>query len=136
MSGVVLVYDDDCSFCRWLVSKLLAWDRRGRIRPVALQDEEADRIFAGMSHERKMDSWHLAVEGRIYSAGAAVAPLTRQLPGGKALAFAADLFPGMTEWLYRLMAANRERLGKVLRLGPGSCQITRGSTDGSAQSRR
>ena len=44
---------------------------------------EADRLLGGMSGERKMGSWHLVTpDGRIHSAGAAVAPLARLLPGG------------------------------------------------------
>ncbi|MDP9187873.1 MAG: DUF393 domain-containing protein, partial [Actinomycetota bacterium] len=53
-----VLYDRDCGFCRWSLSKLLAWDRSGRLRPVALQDPEADRLLAGMPEEERMDSWH------------------------------------------------------------------------------
>ena len=41
----VLLYDEDCGFCRWSLAKILAWDREGRIRPVPLQSEEADRLL-------------------------------------------------------------------------------------------
>ena len=42
MPSTTLIYDSDCGFCRWLLAKVLAWDRRGALRPVALETEEAD----------------------------------------------------------------------------------------------
>ena len=42
MGRAVILFDNDCGFFRWSLSKLLAWDRRGRLRPVALQSEQAD----------------------------------------------------------------------------------------------
>ena len=47
----VLLYDRECGFCRSSLELVLAWDRRGRLRPVALQDPEADRA-AGRSRSR------------------------------------------------------------------------------------
>ena len=82
MSEAVLFYDADCGFCRWAIDKLLAWDRAGRLRPAALQGPEADRLLPGLSEETRMASWHLVVDGDVYSGGAAAAPLLRLLPGG------------------------------------------------------
>ena len=87
MPTTTLIYDSDCGFCRWLLAKLLAWDRRGALRPVALETEEADRLLAGMPKERQMASWHLVdADGRVSSAGAGFAPVFRLLPGGSPLA--------------------------------------------------
>ena len=70
-----VLYDQDCGFCRWSMAKILAWDRRGALRPVALQGPEADRLLPGMDPETKMASWHLlGPDGRVHSAGAAAAP--------------------------------------------------------------
>ena len=33
-----VLYDGDCGFCKWSLAKLLAWDRRGALRPLPLQD--------------------------------------------------------------------------------------------------
>ena len=38
MIHAVLLYDSDCGFCRWLVDKVLLWDRRGRVKSMELQD--------------------------------------------------------------------------------------------------
>jgi predicted DCC family thiol-disulfide oxidoreductase YuxK len=116
----VLFYDRDCPFCRWATTKILAWDRRGRIRPVTLQDPEADRLLPGMDEHTKMKSWHLVTpDGRVHSAGAAAPPLFRLLPGGRSLAALSSTLPGTTERAYRWVSAHRERLAKLgARAGP------------------
>lgn len=119
----VLLYDADCGFCRWSVAKLLAWDRRGRLRPVALQDPQADSLLPDMGLEARMGSWHLvSPDGAVRSAGAAVQPLLRLLPGGAPLAGVASAFPGLTDRAYGLVARNRDRLGRLL--GPEACAVT------------
>lgn len=111
-----LLYDSDCCFCRWATAKILAWDRRGRIRPVRLQDQEAGRLLPGMSKETRMASWHLVTpDGRIRSAGAAAGPLFRLLPAGLPLAALASAFPRITERAYEWVARNRDRLARRLR---------------------
>ena len=74
MSEAILLYDADCGFCRWAIDKLLAWDRAGRLRPAALQGPEPT-VSCRMSEEKRMGSWHLVVDGDVYSGGAAAAPL-------------------------------------------------------------
>ena len=41
-----------------------------------------------------MASWHLVVDGDVYSGGAAAAPLLRLLPGGRPLAPSWPRSPG------------------------------------------
>jgi predicted DCC family thiol-disulfide oxidoreductase YuxK len=113
----VILYDRDCGFCRWALSKVLAWDRSGRLRPVALQDPEADALLGGMPEEKRMASWHLAKEGELRSGGAAFGPLLRGLPGGRPLARLAEAAPGATDRAYRLVAGNRDKLGPRLTAG-------------------
>jgi predicted DCC family thiol-disulfide oxidoreductase YuxK len=104
----VLLFDGRCRFCRRSVERILRWDRHGRLRPVALQDPEADELLGGMDEERKLASWHLvAPNGEVYSAGAAFPPLLRLLPGGRALAWVTRAFPGLTERAYRHVARTR-----------------------------
>jgi predicted DCC family thiol-disulfide oxidoreductase YuxK len=120
VSDAVLLYDADCGFCRWAVDKLLAWDRAGRLRPAALQSPEADRLLPGLDEETKMASWHLVIDGNVYSGGAAAAPLLRLLPGGRPVAPVVAAFPGMTDRAYRLVARNRDRFG---RLAGARCEV-------------
>lgn len=122
MKRAVILYDNDCGFCRWSLARILAWDRRGRLRAVPLQDPEADELLEGMEHERKMASWHIATpEGRVYSAGDAVPQLARLLPAGAPIARLATAFPGVTNRAYRWVAGNRERLGRAL--GEQACSV-------------
>jgi predicted DCC family thiol-disulfide oxidoreductase YuxK len=105
-----ILYDRDCGFCRWSLAKLLRWDRRRALRPLALQHPDA-RGFS-------TDSWHLVTEdGRVLSGGAAVEPLMRLLPGGRPIAALARLLPRLTERTYRLVADHRGRLSRLLPAG-------------------
>jgi len=109
------LYDPDCGLCRATTGAVLSWDRRRRLRPVALGTAEAERALARMPEERRWDSWHLVDEqGRVSSAGAGFAPLLRRLPGGGPLAGLPERFPGAAERAYRLVADNRSRIGPLI----------------------
>lgn len=110
-----VLYDAECGICRTLLAGLLGWDRRRRLRPLALQDPEADRLLADLAPEERLASWHLlSPDGARRSAGAALAPLLRLLPGGRAPAAACARFPAATERGYRWVAGNRAPLGRLL----------------------
>jgi len=122
MDQAVLLYDRDCGFCRWSVAKLMAWDRGRRLRVVAIQDPEGERVLAGMDPPQRLASWHLVPPGgAVHSAGRAVAPLLRLLPGGAPLAAMADAFPATTDRLYIWVARNRGRLGELI--GADRCAV-------------
>ena len=105
MRQAAILFDARCGFCRRSVEGILRWDRHGRLRPVALQDPEADELLGGMMKEQKLASWHLVTaDGKVYSAGAAFPPLLRLLPGGRPLAAVTAAFPGLTERGYRYVA--------------------------------
>lgn len=114
----LVLYDRDCGFCRWSLAKLLAWDRRRRLRPVAVQEPEAARLLAVMSEEERMASWHLVgPEGEVRSAGAALGPLLRLLPGGRPLGALAQRLPRTSELGYGWVARRRGLLGRLLTKG-------------------
>jgi predicted DCC family thiol-disulfide oxidoreductase YuxK len=82
---------------------------------VALQDEEADRLLAGMPEDERAASWHLVEpDARVHSAGAAFAPLLRLLPRGRSLAPLFDRFPRATERGYRMVADHRNVFGRLV----------------------
>jgi predicted DCC family thiol-disulfide oxidoreductase YuxK len=115
----VILYDRDCGFCKWSLDKLLRWDRAGRLRPVAIQSDEGERLLSGMSREAMLDSWHFVEpDGTVTSAGAAAVPLARLLPGGRPIAFVLGRFPRATERAYRWVADHRGTLARVLRIDP------------------
>jgi predicted DCC family thiol-disulfide oxidoreductase YuxK len=120
-----ILYDRDCGFCKWSLNKILAWDRRRRLRPVAIQSEEGDRLLAPVPTDKRLDSWHLVTtEGEVLSAGAAAPALAELLPGGKPLATLFRTFPGVTQRAYEAVANNRSRLVRLLRIDP-SCSVRR-----------
>jgi predicted DCC family thiol-disulfide oxidoreductase YuxK len=121
----VLLYDEDCGFCRWSLDKILAWDRAKRVRPVPIQSEEGSRLLAPIPPDARLDSWHLArADGRLFSAGAAAEPLARLLPGGRPLAAVFAAFPGTTERAYGFAARHRDRLARLLRVD-ANCRVRR-----------
>ena len=115
-SDHVVFYDADCGLCRWLLAKVLARDRRHRLRVVELQDrEQCDRLLGGMPEEQRMASWHLVTpDGRVHSAGEAVPPLLRALPGGRPPARLASALQPLTNRAYRFVAGNRSTFGRLL----------------------
>ena len=111
-----LLYDADCGFCKWSLDKVLAWDRRRLLRPVAIQSEEGERLLAGMTEDERLASWHLVLpSGEVRSGGAAAAPLARLLPGGRPLAALFEAFPRATERAYGWVAGHRSALARVVR---------------------
>ena len=119
----VLLYDEDCGFCRWSLDKILAWDRARRVRPVAIQSEEGSRLLAPIAPDARLDSWHLIrADGSTFSAGAAAEPLARLLPGGSLLAAVFAAFPGLTERSYGFTARRRFWLARLLRVD-ANCRV-------------
>jgi predicted DCC family thiol-disulfide oxidoreductase YuxK len=115
MARATLLYDPDCGFCRWCLGKVLAWDRRRAVRPVALGSDEADRLLANVPEKEWMISWHLVdPAGELHSAGSAFAPLLRLLPAAGPLAAIVGRFPRATDRAYRWVAGNRSRWGRFV----------------------
>jgi predicted DCC family thiol-disulfide oxidoreductase YuxK len=111
----VVLYDDDCGFCKWLLAGLLRWDRAGRLRPLALQRPEADELLADLTPHARMASWHLiSPAGERWSAGAALPLLLRLLPGGRGPAAVFARFPAATERGYRWVADHRAGLSRLV----------------------
>ena len=122
MQQHIVLYDEDCGFCRWSLVRLLRWDRDGRLRAASIQSEEGDRLLADLSEEDRLASWHLiAPDGRRYSGGAAAGPMARLLPAGAPVALLAETFPRTTDRVYRWVARNRDALGR--RLGEQACSV-------------
>jgi predicted DCC family thiol-disulfide oxidoreductase YuxK len=112
----IILYDADCGFCKWALARVLAWDRAGKLRPVALQSPEAEALLPGMDAEERMRSWHLVTpEGEVRSAGAAFEPLVEILGRGRPLGAFARRFPRATDAAYRWVAEHRTWFGKLTR---------------------
>ena len=122
MERHLVLYDEDCGFCRWSLDRLLRWDRHGRLLAAPIQSEEGDRLLIDLTEEERLGSWHLVTpDGRRYSGGAAAGPMARLLPAGAPVAFLAETFPRTTDRVYRWVARNRDALGR--RLGEQACSV-------------
>lgn len=121
----IVLYDEDCGFCKWSLDKILAWDRRKALQPVAIQSDEGSRLLAAIPESERLESWHLALpSGEVRSGGAAAAPLAERLPGGKPLAFLFRAFPKITDRSYRFVARHRGRFARLVGADAG-CQLRR-----------
>jgi predicted DCC family thiol-disulfide oxidoreductase YuxK len=112
---VTVLYDRDCGFCRWSVGSLLAWDRGGRVRPVAIQSDEGERLLADLAPAQRLASAHaIDASGRRTSGGDALAPVAEVLPGGRPLAAVARRAPGLARAGYDAIAGRRPLLGRLV----------------------
>ena len=114
MERTPILYDADCGFCRVLLAATLAWDRRGSLKPVAIQSREGAALLGELDEEERMASWHLAPPGGPVSAGAAFPLVFRELPGGEPLARLSERFPGASQRGYEWVAHNRSTLSKLV----------------------
>ena len=113
-----VLYDEECGFCRWCVGVLLAWDRRGALRPAGLRSPEADRLLAGMPDAERFGSWHLvAPSGDVHSRGRAAAPLLRLLPGGAPAGALVARLPRLADRAYAMVVRHRRALGRLVSRG-------------------
>jgi predicted DCC family thiol-disulfide oxidoreductase YuxK len=108
-----LLFDADCGFCRWATAR--------RLRPVPLQSAEAEVLLAAVPADLRAASWHLVRDGRVRSAGRAVSPLLRMLPGGRAIAVVTESFPAATDASYEWVARHRGLLGRIV--GQKACSV-------------
>jgi predicted DCC family thiol-disulfide oxidoreductase YuxK len=125
----VVLYDEDCGFCKLTVSWLLRFDRRRRLRPMAIQDPAARDLLRDVPESLRLESAHLvAPDGTLYSVGAAAAPLARLLPGGEIPARLFLRFPAETDRAYRWVAGHRTFFGG--RLGIRTDRAPRSPAEG------
>jgi predicted DCC family thiol-disulfide oxidoreductase YuxK len=65
--GAIVIYDNDCGFCRWSLALLLDRDaerngRGGALRPLPLGTPEADYLLHDLTVEEREASWHLVID--------------------------------------------------------------------------
>jgi predicted DCC family thiol-disulfide oxidoreductase YuxK len=115
METGAILYDVDCGFCRWTLARVLAWDRMGRLRPVAIQDDEGQALLARLEPAARLASWHVVFpDGRLYSAGPALERVAALLPGGRAPAAVLRALGPLTAAVYRLVARHRAVPGRFV----------------------
>ena len=117
MSAPVVLYDADCGFCTWVVDRIAGRVEPGAIEIVALQSRRADDLLGGRVDERaKWESWHFVEpDGSLYSGADAIPRVLRHVRGGRLAGRAASRLPRTAGVLYRAVARNRDRLGRIVR---------------------
>jgi predicted DCC family thiol-disulfide oxidoreductase YuxK len=111
----VVLYDGACGFCKWILGGLLWLDRDRRLRPLALQRQEAEAFLSEVEPELWMASFHLVTpDGELLSAGDALPPLLRLVRWGRFPAAVLARFPRLTGTSYRWIAEHRTRLSRFV----------------------
>ena len=113
--AVTVLYDHDCGFCRWSIGRLPAWDRAGRLCPLAIQSAEGQGLLADLTPEQRLATAHAVdAQGRRTSGGDAMAPIAAVLPGGAPLAALGRRAPGRARAAYRAVAGRRSIFGRLI----------------------
>ena len=112
---ISVLYDRDCGFCRWSVAKLLELDRDGNLQPVAIQSEHGSHLLASVREGERLSSAHAVTpDGRVFSGGDAAPVIAAELRRGKPAAALSGAVPPLTRACYRLVAGNRELVGRFV----------------------
>jgi predicted DCC family thiol-disulfide oxidoreductase YuxK len=130
---LAVLYDRDCGLCTATARRLQRWDRAGRLDLVPLQDlsHAASPDVAALAAGRPLGSALHVVDpatGTVSSGGEGVLEIARRLPGGsRPAALVGAVAPA--RWAigvgYDLVARNRHRIGRWLRLEGPACDVPR-----------
>lgn len=111
----IVLYDDDCGFCRWSLGLLLMWDRGRRLWPAPIVGAVGDRWLAAMPVSERLASWHLVeTGGRVTSAGRALAEVLPYVRGGAVFASLLRRAPVVAERGYRFVADHRSQFSRFV----------------------
>ena len=109
-----LLYDGECGFCRLATKVAMRLDDDHRLRPVAIQSEEGQRLLTEVPAELRLDSFHVVTPGGHVVSGADAAPLlSRLLRGGHVPSRAMRRFPRQTAATYGFVSRHRGALGRL-----------------------
>lgn len=116
---MIVLYDADCGFCRWTMAWAIRRDDRRLLVPVPIQSPLGSELLGDVLPSDRLRSAHVVRDdGGRRSGGAAAADVLSVLPPTRALGRLARGMPGTTALLYRVLAARRESVGRLVREGP------------------
>ena len=120
MATVTVAYDEDCGACRWTADHLRKLDRAHALAFVPIQ--QADALLAAIPEGERLGAMHaITADDRVYTGGAAIPVIAAVLPGGRLPAAMGRRWPGLTERIYRAVAARRTTIGGWL--GQSACAV-------------
>jgi predicted DCC family thiol-disulfide oxidoreductase YuxK len=112
---VIVLYDEDCGFCRWAMAWALRHDRDRALVPASIQSPRGGELLADMPASERLRAAHVVCEdGSRHSGGAAAADVLSALPPTRALGRLAASLPRTTALLYRVVAARRKSFGRLV----------------------
>ena len=119
-----VLYDGQCRFCQRRIANLKRLDRGGRLQFMSLHDDRVALDFPELSRESLLaEMFVVDPAGNARSGATALRYLSRRLPLLWPLAPLLHI-PGSLpawNWLYRLVARNRVRLGGTC--VEGACRV-------------
>ena len=118
----VVLYDGQCAFCRVCARALRRLDRRGRLDLLDFNRPEAAPLLAPLPAAERRTTLHVAeVDGTVHSAGPALRRALAEAVGPSAARMlSTPPIARAVDAAYRIVAAQRHRLGWVERLMPRS----------------
>lgn len=122
----VVIYDGHCRICTSQLRNIERWLAGGRLSYLSLHDPQVAERCPDLSHDDLMRQMYIIDgQGRRHAGAAAVRYLTRRLPRLWWLAPLIHIPGSLPLWqsLYRLVARNRYRFGKVETCDDGSCSV-------------
>jgi predicted DCC family thiol-disulfide oxidoreductase YuxK len=129
---LIVLYDRDCGLCTATARALRRWDRHDRLDLLPLQDagRSDDPAIAAAGRDLPLSgALHVLDEatGAISAGGDAALAIAAVLPGGLIVRPLRAIPP--IRWIvglgYRIVARNRHRIGRWLRLEGPACDVPR-----------
>ena len=109
-----MLYDEKCGFCRLSAKSAMRLDDDDRLRAVAIQSEEGQRLLTEVPEHLRLATFHLVTPGGHVLSGPDAAPyLARLLRGGHVPSRAMRRFPDQTAKAYGFVSRHRSTLGKL-----------------------
>ena len=122
----VVIYDGQCRFCTNQVRRLNRWDGQNRLAFLSLHDPIVAERYPDLTHDQLMAELFLIDRnGHRHGGAAAFRVISRRLPCLWPLVPLMHL-PGslpIWKWMYRQIARQRYRWGKVPACDDGQCDI-------------
>jgi predicted DCC family thiol-disulfide oxidoreductase YuxK len=129
---LVVLYDRDCGLCTATARTLRRWDRHERLELLPLQAAATSGRAALATAARDLPlsaALHVVDEdrGSVQAGGDAALTILGALPGGRVARALGAIAP--VRWIvavgYGLVARNRHRIGRWLRLEGPACDLPR-----------
>ncbi len=115
----VVLYDDDCAFCRACARVLRRLDRGSALVLLDFNRPETDPLLAALTAAERRTALHVAdTDGSVHSAGPALRlALTVALGQGAGRLLTLAAVARVVDAAYRVVAARRRHLGWIERIG-------------------